>query len=59
MCGCGRPTSAGYEIGALVRSFDDDSVHYELGIFLDGTCLGVADAVGPRGALPAEYLRNP
>ena len=47
-----------YEIGTLVRSFDADSVHYELGIFLDGTCIGVADAVGPRGALPAEYLRN-
>ncbi|MEV0279810.1 hypothetical protein AB0I22_25935 [Streptomyces sp. NPDC050610] len=45
-----------YEIGLTVRSADAESVHYDLGIFRDGTCLGVADAIGPRGALPAEAL---
>ncbi|MEU9900555.1 hypothetical protein ACIBCS_43495 [Streptomyces phaeochromogenes] len=45
-----------YEIGILVSAFDADSVHYELGIFLDGTCLGVADAVGTRGELSARSL---
>lgn len=29
-------------------------VRYELGLFRGGTCLGVADAAGPRGPLPAE-----
>ena len=45
-----------YEIGILVAAFDTDSVHYELGIFLEGTCLGVADAVGTRGELSARSL---
>lgn len=45
-----------YEIGVLVRSFDAEAVHYELGIFLGGTCLGVADAIGARGELSAESL---
>ena len=40
-----------YEIGLLAWSADTESVHYELGIFRDSTCLGVADAVGPRGDL--------
>ncbi|MFC3996030.1 hypothetical protein ACFOVU_08895 [Nocardiopsis sediminis] len=45
-----------YDIGILIRSLDGDSVHYEMGVFRDGTCLGVADAVGARGELPAEWL---
>ncbi|MGI5196822.1 hypothetical protein ACQEVY_24800 [Streptomyces sp. CA-288835] len=46
-----------YEIGIRVRAFDDDSVdsvHYELGIFRGGKCLGVADAIGPRGELSTK-----
>lgn len=42
-----------YEIALTVRSLDARSVHYELGVFRDRTCLGVADAIGPRGELPA------
>ncbi|WP_394844846.1 hypothetical protein LZC95_48340 [Pendulispora brunnea] len=38
-----------YEIGLMVRSADAKSAHYELGVFRDRTCLGVADAIGPRG----------
>ncbi|WP_107656585.1 acyl-CoA thioesterase family protein [Nocardia suismassiliense] len=45
-----------YEIGVLVTAFDADSVHYELGIFLGSTCLGVAEAIGPRGELRAKSL---
>lgn len=45
-----------YEIGVLVRSFDEDSVRYELGIFIGSTCLGIADATGARGELSAESL---
>ncbi|MFD6161618.1 hypothetical protein ACFWF7_01945 [Nocardia sp. NPDC060256] len=45
-----------YEIGVLVRSFDAESVRYELGIFLGSTCLGIADAGGARGVLPARSL---
>ncbi|MEU7045177.1 hypothetical protein AB0A77_29550 [Streptomyces varsoviensis] len=45
-----------YEIGLAVRSADAESVHYELGVFRDSTCLGVADAAGPRGTLTAEAL---
>ncbi|WP_174861293.1 hypothetical protein [Embleya hyalina] len=36
-----------YEIGLTVRSVDTESVRYELGVFRDDTCPGVADAVGP------------
>ncbi|WP_431955771.1 hypothetical protein [Nocardia lijiangensis] len=43
-----------YEIGVLVRSFGDYSVDYELGLFRGRTCLGVADAIGERGALSAK-----
>ncbi|MFI9402751.1 hypothetical protein [Nocardia sp. NPDC052316] len=43
-----------YDIGVLVGSFDADVVHYQLGIFLGDTCLGVADAIGPRGELRAR-----
>ncbi|RSO07412.1 hypothetical protein DMH15_41830, partial [Streptomyces sp. WAC 06725] len=46
-----------YEIGLTVRSVDTDSVHYELGIFHDSTCLSVADAIGPRGELTSEVLK--
>ncbi|MFI6169155.1 hypothetical protein ACIBCN_20415 [Nocardia sp. NPDC051052] len=45
-----------YEIGVRVRSFDVDSVRYELGIFGGGTCLGIADAVGARGVLSPKSL---
>ncbi|MFE5124375.1 hypothetical protein [Streptomyces sp. NPDC056669] len=47
-----------YEIGLTVRSVDTESVHYELGVFRDSTCLGVADAVGPLGKLTAEALKT-
>ncbi|WP_394836587.1 hypothetical protein LVJ94_06720 [Pendulispora rubella] len=46
-----------YEIGLSIRSADTESVHYELGIFRDSTCLGVADAVGARGDLPDVALQ--
>ncbi|MGO1051362.1 acyl-CoA thioesterase [Crossiella sp. CA198] len=36
-----------YEIGLAVSAADTESAHYELGVFRDGACLGVADAVGP------------
>ena len=45
-----------YGIGVAVRSFDVQSVQYELGIFRDGTCLGLADALGPRDQLTDETL---
>jgi acyl-CoA thioester hydrolase len=35
-----------YEVGIAVCSFDAESVHYELGVFRDSACLGVADAIG-------------
>ncbi|MFF2574554.1 acyl-CoA thioesterase [Streptomyces goshikiensis] len=38
-----------YEVALTVRSVDTGSVHYELGVFRANTCLGVADAIGPRG----------
>ncbi|ATL85170.1 hypothetical protein SMALA_4940 [Streptomyces malaysiensis subsp. malaysiensis] len=47
-----------YEIGLTVRSVDTESVYYELGVFRDSTCLGVADAVGPLGKLTAEALET-
>lgn len=36
-----------YERGVVVRSVGTDSVSYELGVFRDSECLGVAEAVGP------------
>lgn len=45
-----------YDIGVAVRSFDVESVHYELGIFRNSTCLGLADALGPRDQLTDETL---
>ncbi|MGW3326691.1 hypothetical protein [Streptomyces virginiae] len=44
-----------YEVALTVRSVDNGSVHYELGVFRGGTCLGVADAIGPRGTLRAGH----
>ncbi|MEU3907114.1 hypothetical protein AB0F20_25360 [Streptomyces goshikiensis] len=38
-----------YEVALTVRSVDTGSVHCELGVFRGNTCLGVADAIGPRG----------
>ncbi|MFI5666342.1 hypothetical protein [Streptomyces sp. NPDC051704] len=48
-----------YEIGLAVRSVDSGSVHYELAVFRGGTCLGVAEAIGPRGKLRASHLPSP
>ncbi|MFE5554825.1 hypothetical protein [Streptomyces sp. NPDC056544] len=48
-----------YEVALTVRSFDTGSVHYELGVFRGSTCLGVADAIGPRGELRASHLPLP
>jgi acyl-CoA thioester hydrolase len=42
-----------YDIGLRVGSFDNDHLDYELGLFRGTTCLGVADAIGGRGELPA------
>ncbi|KOG89617.1 hypothetical protein [Streptomyces varsoviensis] len=54
--GVDRLAPGGYEIGLAVRSADAESVRYELSVFRDSTCLGVADAVGLRGTLTAEAL---
>jgi acyl-CoA thioester hydrolase len=35
---------------------DDATVHYALGVFLGDRCVGLADATGPRGDLPAGTL---
>jgi len=45
-----------YEIGLRARDGGPGSVSYELAIFRGADCLGVADAAGPRGNLPAELL---
>nr|WP_042185096.1 hypothetical protein [Kibdelosporangium sp. MJ126-NF4]CEL16517.1 putative 4-hydroxybenzoyl-CoA thioesterase [Kibdelosporangium sp. MJ126-NF4]CTQ90470.1 putative 4-hydroxybenzoyl-CoA thioesterase [Kibdelosporangium sp. MJ126-NF4] len=45
-----------YEIGLSVSSFDADAVHYELAVFRGDECLGIADATGSRGELPADPL---
>lgn len=45
-----------YGLGVRVRSFDGDSVHYALGVFRGGECLGVADAIGACGELSAKSL---
>ncbi|RDI68337.1 hypothetical protein [Nocardia pseudobrasiliensis] len=47
-----------YEIGVLVRARGEGSVAYELGLFHGHTCLGIADAIGPRGALPAKSFAS-
>ncbi|MET9688115.1 hypothetical protein ABZY81_06520 [Streptomyces sp. NPDC006514] len=48
-----------YEVALTVRSVDTGSVHDELGVFRGSTCLGVADAIGPRGKLRASHLPLP
>ena len=56
------PTSIGYLSGCeqSTRSerigSDDTDVHYELGLFRDGACVGLAEATGARGELPDEVL---
>jgi acyl-CoA thioester hydrolase len=45
-----------YDVGLTVRSADAESVHYELAVFRDSACLGVADAAGERGELTTEAL---
>jgi acyl-CoA thioester hydrolase len=52
---------AEYEIGVAVlgQGLDDEggpTVHYGLGVFLGDRCVGLADATGPRGDLPADVL---
>lgn len=51
---------AEYEVGVAVLDTGggegDGTVHYGLGLFLGDRCVGLADASGPRGDLPAEVL---
>jgi acyl-CoA thioester hydrolase len=53
---------AEYEIGVAVLGQDPGAgdgaatVHYGLGVFLGDRCVGLADATGLRGELPAEVL---
>ncbi len=52
---------AEYEIGVAVLgqgadADGDPTVHYGLGVFLGDRCVGLADATGRRGDLPAEVL---
>ncbi|GAA1949211.1 hypothetical protein [Amycolatopsis minnesotensis] len=37
-----------YDIGIAVSGHDEHTVHYELGLFENGQCLGTADATAPR-----------
>ncbi|WP_051791609.1 acyl-ACP thioesterase domain-containing protein [Amycolatopsis jejuensis] len=41
-----------YDIGVTISGYDDQTVHYELGLFDEDRCLGTADASAPRGKLP-------
>ncbi|MFE5924157.1 hypothetical protein [Streptomyces sp. NPDC056468] len=45
-----------YDIGIAVSGHDEHTVHYELGLFDGGQCLGTADAAAPRGKLSATAL---
>ncbi|WP_020666559.1 acyl-ACP thioesterase domain-containing protein [Amycolatopsis nigrescens] len=45
-----------YDIGIAVSGHDEHIVHYELGLFDSGKCLGTADAAAPRGKLSATAL---
>jgi acyl-CoA thioester hydrolase len=52
---------ADYELGVAVLGQGTDdagepTVHYGLGVFLGERCVGLADATGRRGELPAEAL---
>ncbi|MEU1305204.1 MULTISPECIES: hypothetical protein [Streptomyces] len=47
-----------YDIGIAVSGHDEHTVHYELGLFDDGQCLGTADAAAPRGKLSATALTD-
>jgi acyl-CoA thioester hydrolase len=52
---------AEYEIGVAVLGQEvdaegDPTVHYGIGVFLGDRCVGLADAIGRRGALPADVL---
>lgn len=45
-----------YDVGIAVSGHDEHTVHYELGLFDGGQCLGIADAAAPRGELSATAL---
>ncbi|GAA0635864.1 hypothetical protein GCM10010174_66940 [Kutzneria viridogrisea] len=47
-----------YDIGIAVSGHDEHTVHYELGLFDSGQCLGTADAAAPRGTLPGAALAD-
>jgi len=47
---------ADHEVALAVTGFDAKQVHYELGLFRDGRCVGLAEATGARGDLPARAL---
>jgi acyl-CoA thioester hydrolase len=47
---------ADHEIALAVTGFDDEVVHYELGLFRGGECVGLAEATGVRGDLPDDVL---
>ncbi|MFE7114214.1 hypothetical protein ACFU99_02170 [Streptomyces sp. NPDC057654] len=47
-----------YDVGIAVGGHDEHSVHYELGLFHSGRCLGTADATAPRGTLPGAALTH-
>ncbi|MEJ2870520.1 hypothetical protein WCD74_22320 [Actinomycetospora sp. OC33-EN08] len=45
-----------YRVGVAVTGHDDENVHYDLGLFGDGRCLGIAAASAARSGLPLESL---
>lgn len=47
---------ADHEVALRVAGYDEKRVHYELGLFHDGRCLGLAEATGAREDLPADAL---
>ena len=47
---------AEYDLRVGVTRYDADTVHYAFGLFLDDRCVGLADATGARGDLPADAL---
>ncbi|MFD2474127.1 acyl-CoA thioesterase [Amycolatopsis silviterrae] len=47
-----------YDVGIAVRGHDEQTVHYELGLFDAARCLGTATASAPRGDLSAIALTS-
>ncbi|EXU62848.1 thioesterase [Streptomyces sp. PRh5] len=47
-----------YDIGIAVSGHDEHTVHYELGLFDGGQCLGTAEAAAPRGKLSATAFAD-